>query len=122
MSLEQKPAQFNKETLRNSLVISLENYANIDDQLKHIYIENENLAKQHEEQLKSRLKKWEDELINKTVEALKSSIKKEEVLELFSEVFSDLHAKRSEPYEGDDITSKYAEAEFLKDIIIKLLR
>jgi DNA primase large subunit len=124
MSLEQKPEQFNKEVLRGKLSIALENYANNIDKINRVDMadaEDNVLAKQEEKLLQEVIKKWKVDFINEMVSALKIGWNTKEILDLFSEVFEDINAKRSELYDKDGITSEYAELDFLKTIIIKLL-
>ncbi|HKR04786.1 MAG TPA: hypothetical protein VJY62_09120 [Bacteroidia bacterium] len=117
MPLEQKSEQFNKEALRSSLFNALKNYTDIANNIRHCHHEDEERATQQ----KKLLEKWDNNFTNEMVVALKLAKDKQEILDLFSEVFSDTRSEESQLYDENDVISKTVELNFLKDIIIKLL-
>jgi hypothetical protein len=128
MSLESKSEQFNKEKFRGEFEKALSKYISVADFLSNPYL---NLNGVDEERVFSlnKVKDFEsvkekemEHIVDLSIDALKLSKDKQEILDAIFRTFYNKNIELGTPYEDHEFTSIHARLEFAERLILELLK
>ena len=113
MTIEQKKFEFNIENFKNDFKSALEKYVSVSEDFEHKNFEGSQ-GSTEEREMSLEINKFMKHLTSLSVSALRLADDKQEILNIISNAFFDLHEDTESQYWG--------EKEYFKNIILELLK